>query len=264
VNRASRAIAGWIIAPALLALGALLALDRLYHSEYLRIREVEVHGRFTRVDGGQVKAVVESALPGHYFSVELADIEARIGRLPWVFSASVRRRWPDTLVVEVAEVQPVAQWGERQWLNLTGDLVERPAAAEGRDLPMLSGPQEHKEAVWRAFLDWSKAFAARGLILDALRFDARGLWHLTLSVSALAPQRRAAAADGPSAPVFKATPVALIVQQHNAGARIRRFVRALRHSLIGDFSAIRSIDLRYPNGFAVNWKAGAQSLVEAD
>jgi len=262
VNRASRTLAGWIIAPALLALGALLALDRLYHWEYLRIREVEVHGRFTRVDGGQVRAVVESALPGHYFSVELAGIEARVEQLPWVFSASVRRRWPDTLVVEVAEVQPVAQWGEHQWLNLTGDLVERPAAAERRDLPMLSGPQEHREAVWRAFLDWSKAFATKGLMLDALRFDARGLCYLTLSVSALAQQR--SAADGQIAPAFKATPVALIVQQHNAGARIERFVRALRHSLIGDFSAIRSIDLRYPNGFAVNWKAGAQALVEAD
>lgn len=264
MNSASHAIAGWIIAPALLVLGALLALDRLYHWEYLRIREVEVHGRFTRVDGGQVRAVVESALPGHYFSVELADIEARIGQLPWVFSASVRRRWPDTLVVEVAEVQPVAQWGERQWLNLTGDLVERPAAAEGYDLPRLSGPQEHKEAVWRAFLDWSKAFATQGLILDALRFDARGLCYLTLSVSALAPRRRAAAAGGQPAPLFKATPVTLTVQQHNAGARIERFVRALRHSLIDDFSAIRSIDLRYPNGFAVNWKAGAQSLVGAN
>ena len=40
-------------------------------------------------------------------------------------------------------------------------------------------------------------------------------------------------------------------QQH-AAARIARFTGALRHPLLGDFAALRTVDLRYPNGFAVS------------
>ena len=37
-------------------------------------------------------------------------------------------------------------------------------------------------------------------------------------------------------------------------ARIRQFLAALHHRLIAEFPAMRSIDLRYPNGFAIGWK----------
>ncbi|MDD9856359.1 MAG: FtsQ-type POTRA domain-containing protein [Gammaproteobacteria bacterium] len=269
---AKPAVAGWVVSLALLALltvGALFVLDRVYHAEQFRIRAVEVRGHVTRVDGGQVRAVVERALPATYFSVELDDLEARIEQLPWVFSASLRRRWPDALVVEVTEVQPVAQWGDDRWLHSTGALVARPAdahAAEWRDLPKLSGPSARaesraaREKVWRAYQTWSKAFAAKGLQLDALHVDARGLCYLTLSVSALLG-RAGQGAGAPSSPSPSSSPsppsIRLIVPQQDAAARIARFTGALRHPLLGDFAALRTVDLRYPNGFAVSRAAPA-------
>ena len=263
---AKPAVAGWVVSLAMLALltvGALFVLDRVYHAEQFRIRAVEVRGHVTRVDGDAVRAVVERALPATYFSVELDDLETRIERLPWVFSASLRRRWPDALVVEVTEVQPVAQWGDDRWLHSTGALVARPTevnAAEWRDLPKLSGPSARaesraaREKVWRAYQTWSKAFAAKGLQLDALHVDARGLCYLTLSVSALLGR----AGQGAGAPSSPSPPsIRLIVPQQDAAARIARFTGALRHPLLGDFAALRTVDLRYPNGFAVSRAAPA-------
>lgn len=244
-------LAGWVIALALLALAVLFAADRLYHSESFAIREVEVHGRFADADGARTKAlraVVEQSLSGNYFSLNLNAVEARIAALPWVFSASVRRQWPDTLVVDVAEVQPVATWGRAHWLNFSGDLVARPRGAAARNLPALpalSGPDDRHAEVWRAFRGWSELFAANGLRLDELRLDARGLWYLTLSLSALAKQSQ-------QADLANAPPVTLIVEHAHAEARIARFVAALRAHLIGDFAEMRVVDLRYPNGFAVS------------
>ncbi|MDD9810168.1 MAG: FtsQ-type POTRA domain-containing protein [Gammaproteobacteria bacterium] len=271
---AKPAVAGWVVSLALLALltvGALFVLDRVYHAEQFRIRAVEVRGHVTRVDGGQVRAVVERALPATYFSVELDDLEARIEQLPWVFSASLRRRWPDALVVEVTEVQPVAQWGDDRWLHSTGALVARPAeahAAEWRDLPKLSGPSARaesraaREKVWRAYQTWSKAFAAKGLQLDALHVDARGLCYLTLSVSALLGRagQGAGAPSSPSPSSPSPPSIRLIVPQQHAAARIARFTGALRHPLLGDFAALRTVDLRYPNGFAVSRAAPAEPV----
>lgn len=256
-NARAAPAAGRVVSLALLALltlGALLALDRLYHAPMFRIAAVEIHGlhsRPARVDGEQVRAVVTSALPATYFSVELAAIEARIEQLPWVFSASLRRKWPDALIVEVTEVQPVAQWGDARWLHSTGDLVARPADADTvddaawRDLPRLSGPGDRAHAaVWRAYQTWSKAFAAKGLHLDELHIDARGLCYLQLSVSALAERGRA----GPG----HESAIRLVVPRRDADARIARFTRALRAPQLGDLAALRTVDLRYPNGFAVS------------
>lgn len=256
-KRSKPAAAGRVVSLALLALltlGALLALDRLYRAEMFRIASVEIHGIHgggTRVDGEQVRAVVERALPATYFSVELAAIESRIEQLPWVFNASLRRKWPDALVVDVTEIQPVAKWGGDKWLHSNGALVARPAGvteaeagAEWRDLPALSGPgarAESRAEVWRAYQTWSKAFAAKGLHLDELHVDARGLCYLQLSVSALA------ARDGHESP-----PIRLVVPADVADARIARFTRALREPQLGDLAALRAVDLRYPNGFAVS------------
>lgn len=255
-------LAGWIITPVLVVLAALFVADRLYNPAQFRIEEIEVHGRFNRVDGGQIKAVVAQSLSGNYFSLSLPGIEARVEELPWVFSASVRRQWPATLVVEVVEVQPVAKWGRHHWLHFTGVLVAREARPEGapvkQGLPLLSGPDHQQKTVWGAFRRWSGMFAAHGLRLDELRLDARGLWHLQLSLGALALPRSAVPSVAAAAQKFPPGPVAMIVARENAEARITQFVGALQHPLMAEFPAIRSIDLRHPNGFAVRWKTASR------
>ncbi len=255
----------------LLGMVGLFLLDRLYDPGKFRIEEVEIRGQFERVDPQIVRAAVVEELDGNYFSASLSGIEEVVSDLPWVFDAAVRRRWPDTLVVEVDEIQPVAAWGEDRWLNATGDLVER-ENWDG-DLPRLDGPDGMKEPIWRAFQEWHGLFAAQGLSLDRLEFDERELWYLTLSLSALALERiappleaeeeavesgenKADAETETDAPLPTAE-VTMIVDNTDADARIRRLISALRTQLLAEFPGMQSIDLRYPNGFAIHWTNGA-------
>ena len=124
-------------------------------------------------------------------------------------------------------------------------------------LPQLSGPEHQQKTVWEAFRRWSGMFAAHGLRLDELRLDVRELWHLRLSLGVLALPRDAL----PSATAAQKPPPApgdLIVPRENAEARITQFIGALQHPLMAEFSAMRTIDLRHPNGFAVGWKTAAR------
>ena len=254
-------LAGWIITLVLLALAALFVGDRLYNPEQFRIETIEVQGRFHRVNGERVHELAAQSISGNYFSVNLPHIESRVEQLPWVFNASVRRQWPATLIVEVVEVQPVARWGAHHWLHLTGDLVEREVVSESaasalpQDLPLLSAPDERREMVWQTYRKWSRQFAGGGLRLDELRLDARGLWHLQLSLSTLTRQRNATQQATPG-------PVALIVARENADARIAQFVDVLPQRLLAEFPAMRSIDLRYPNGFAIGWRASSAAATQ--
>jgi len=124
-------------------------------------------------------------------------------------------------------------------------------------LPMLHGPDGMKERIWQAFQEWHGLFAAQGLSLDRLEFDERELWYLSLSLSALAMERVAASLQEGEQSAAVTAEVTMIVDDSDAGARIRRLISALNSQLIAEFPSMRSIDLRYPNGFAIHWVDGA-------
>ena len=245
---------GWVVGivfAVLLGFVFLFIADRLFHPHKFRIEEVEVRGQLNHVDGQQVKEVVERVLDGNYFSASLDGIERKIKDMSWVFDASVRRQWPSKLIVEIDEVQPIAKWGEAEWLNSNGELVRR-EPWDG-NLPLLAGPVSMQEMVWNAFQEWHGMFAAHGLSLDRLEFDERELWYLTLSLTALALDRNAIVSEQENYEPSHAAEVTMIVDNSDATARIKRLIDALNTQLIAEFPGMKSIDLRYPNGFAINW-----------
>ncbi len=106
------------------------------------VRHVEVRGVAT----GPRLAVVSAALEGPTNSMLLVDLtaaRARLKTLPWVADASVSRRLPDKLIVDVIERRAVALWQfqhrltaiDRAGVPLTADRLERFAA-----LPLVVGP----------------------------------------------------------------------------------------------------------------------------
>ena len=110
------------------------------------VRHVEVHGIAT----GPRLAVIAAALEGPTNSMLLVDLpaaRARLKALPWVADASVGRRLPDTLIVDVTERRPVALWQfhhrlaviDRTGTPLTAERLDRFAA-----LPLVVGADANR------------------------------------------------------------------------------------------------------------------------
>ena len=60
-------------------------------------------------------------------AVDLAAARARVAQLPWVETATVERRLPDTLYVDVTEAEPLALWQQQQKLHVisrSGRVIE--------------------------------------------------------------------------------------------------------------------------------------------
>jgi cell division protein FtsQ len=249
---------GWIVFMVGMLISGLIILfvtDRVFNPNKFLIDEIEVYGSFHHVDGEQVKQIVETAIKGNFFSVSLHKLESEIKKIPWVYSVSLRRKWPSTITVDVVEVQPVARWGNDKWLNFTGDLVDRQMEyqMEGNsDLPLLFGQEADLEIIWNAFQQWSGRFASNGLNLNELKLDDTGLWNLKLSLGALAlKSEQIRKRDTENWDMSKQ--VTMVVDRGNAFPRIQRFIAALNQELIVQFPDMNSIDLRYPNGFAIGW-----------
>lgn len=89
--------------------------------------------------------VYDAALSGPtnaMLTIDLPAIRARLLQQPWVADASVSRRLPDTLAIEIVERRPVALWQYKRRLALI-DATGKPLDTERLDrfgtLPLLVG-----------------------------------------------------------------------------------------------------------------------------
>jgi cell division protein FtsQ len=122
VTRSERAAAAWPgIEQRLIAASA---------NAGFRVRAVEVEGR-ERASAKALLAALGVARGTPIFAVDPAAAKLRLEQVPWVRTASVYRRLPDTLFVTMTEQEPLAFWQRRDHLVLI-DRGGRPIAT--RDL----------------------------------------------------------------------------------------------------------------------------------
>jgi cell division protein FtsQ len=105
------------------------------------VKRVYSEGRVLADDAALAKAL-EPYYGRPILMVELDQLKARVEQIPWIRTASVGRRLPDTLWIRIDEHRPVARWldGTRQVLVSDAQevfLVNN--AARYKELPLLFG-----------------------------------------------------------------------------------------------------------------------------
>ncbi len=94
-----------VVAGALCAAAAIALV--VLHSGLFSAQHIEVQGS---VHTGSATVIGVAGLSQHPPLIDLSpsEISARLERLPWIQSATVDVRWPDSVVVKIAERKPVA------------------------------------------------------------------------------------------------------------------------------------------------------------
>lgn len=191
-----------------------------------------INGSFQRVSALQLEALVEPYARAGFLHTDLNAVRAVLRALPWVAQADVRRRWPGKLVVNITEEAPVACWGERGLLNAKGELFLPQADHVPAELPRLNGPPGTEALVTSRFFAVQEQLEHRGMAAIAVALDARGAWTLRLS-NGMEVRLGAKSLD----------------------QRIARFLQVLDGVLPQMAADVAYVDMRYPNGFAIGWKA---------
>ena len=202
------------------------------------IQHVIVSGRLQRVSALDVEKIVRARLGGDgLVSADLDDISRGLHTLPWVDHASVQRRWPRSLSIEIVEQVAVARWNNAGLLNARGQLFLSESRFVPPELPQLSGPAGAEAEATARYLAAQGRLTEVGLRLIALTLDARGALSLRLD-------------DG----------VEVRLGRAQIDARFERFM-AVAAKLVSQRAAdISYVDMRYSNGFAVGWKGGGGHL----
>jgi cell division protein FtsQ len=219
---------------AVTALAALLAfvfgLDHLLRPDTFPVRQVSFEGTFERVSQEALARGVADAVTGNFFLVDLETVRRKAERVPWVHRASVRRRWPDGVHVRFTEQVLAARWGDDAWVNVDGERVELGKAAGPADLPRLAGPDGAHAQLLDHYRRLSALLEPAGLGVARLTLTARHTWEIGLD-------------NG----------MVLIIGREEPEPKVGRFARLYPATLAGVADQVKEVDLRYTNGFAVQW-----------
>ncbi len=195
------------------------------------IENVNVTGDIDAVDQDALKAIIRDYSVGGFFRLQMDQLEIALENLTWVRKASVQRFWPNTISVNILQHAPIARWGDTGLMNLYGDLFFPNDLAPYQALPMLYGEKRRAKELARTFENSVQQLKPVGLKLRALFEDERQSKHFVLS-------------DG----------LVISIGDGDVSQKIDRFITAYDQYLATNITEVKKIDLRYPNGLAIEWK----------
>ena len=197
----------------------------------LPIRSVRVEGEFRQLAPDLLRSSVINVVRDGFFKVDVALIQRVLHTNPWVAGVTVRRVWPDGLVVQVLEKQAIARWGDAGLVSPDAELFIPDAGTIPTYLPRFFGPENTHSLILNRYLQIDEILDKQGLQVDGVTLDQRWSWSFRLE-------------DGPE----------VLLGRREVTSRIERFSAIAATELGEKLHEIDVIDMRYTNGIAIRWK----------
>jgi cell division protein FtsQ len=234
LNAISNTLLG-MLALAFLAAGLWWLAQRPFFTlKVIRIQgTVEAPLRY--VSPATVKGTALPRIKGNFFSTNLNTVRAAFESVPWVRKATVRREWPNKLIVTLEEHKPLGTWGDDgRLVSVKGDVftANLAEAEEDGDLPQFGGPAGSEKEVVARFLDLHEWFAPASLVPDSVQLSGRYAWTVRLNNGITVELGREQSRE-------------------TLKARVDRLVGIYPQLVARLQDRIESVDMRYPNGLAL-------------
>jgi cell division protein FtsQ len=221
----------------LIVIGA--ALLWLAQRPFFSMRAIEVRGDLQHVTSASVRAAIAGRLKGNYFTMRLDETRRVMERVPWVAQASVRRVWPDRLLVTLVEHHALGVWNDGRLLSDAGLLfVANPAEAEVHGaLPAFEGPEAVARDAARRYYEFAAMVAPLGMKIASIDVSDRRSW--TVEVAGI---------DGAATRLELGRDTDALALND----RLAQVVAAFPMVAARVGGTPQSIDARYPNGLAAS------------
>lgn len=213
-------------------LGALVGgIGVLRNPNTLPFHRVKIVAHDSHLEVQQLRHTVLTHLDGGFFSLDVRRLRRAVLALPWVGAVSLRRMWPDQLIVMVTAQQPIARWQQGWLINRHGQLFKPALVSIPKGLPQLKGPDKSLPRVLRRFHDFQRALFPFGAVITQLVLDPSQGWSVVVNGH---------------------TTIAL--GHRDIERRFDRFMTSYPRVIGKNINKIDHVDLRYPHGFAIGWK----------
>lgn len=194
------------------------------------VQRISVTGELEHTQTEAVQEMIQPALVGGFLKADLQHIRDQLEELPWIYQATVQRKWPNALEIHVVEQLPIARWGESGFLNHEGEVFHSGNDQQGQSLPLLQGPEGTERTLMVSYQRIIEILAPLHLAVLQLVVDDRGQMEVVL-------------AGG----------MRVLLGSDDFLERMHRFVAIYRAELAARVAEVERVDMRYERGIAVTF-----------
>lgn len=194
------------------------------------IARVIVRGDLVALDQKTIMDAVAIYDTDSFLDIDLAALVSRLESQPWITRARARRRWPDTVEIDIVEQRPIAYWGSNAMVNARGRIFEHQGLFQNRDLPHLwseVGTPAEQMGYYQIF---NQQLQPLGLKLQSISQSVQGDWSLTLNTGTL-----------------------LVLDRNDPVGNMRQFASIFQQVLQPAPHVAQVVDMRYQHGAAIRW-----------
>jgi cell division protein FtsQ len=210
------------------------------------LQRIEIRGELRHVTAASLRVAIAGRLKGNYFTLRLDDARRLLEQVPWVAAASVRRGWPNRLVVTLTEHRALGVWSDGRVLSDAGVLfAANPAEAEiDGPLPVFDGPAAVAGDIARRYGEFAAQLAPLAIKVNGIDVSERRSWTLRVAAQEGTPSRVELGRDAGATTLNE---------------RLAQIVAAYPMVVARVGGPPERIDARYPNGFAATPPALAKT-----
>jgi cell division protein FtsQ len=219
-----------------LVVGGVWGWRQLHQPGTLPIKTVKVKGQYQYVSADTLKQTLLPYVKAGFFNVNINAAQDSMMAIPGVASASIRRIWPDTVQISIAEQNAIARWQLGGFVTADGIVFvpKQSDVAAANALPLFVGQVSDIPTLLSMYPQFNQLLAPIGLHVTMLSVDALGDWQLRVDKGFL-----------------------IDLGSENALPRLQEFVTGYPALVASDpTNTILYVDMRYRDGFAVKWQYG--------
>ncbi|BFM10845.1 cell division protein FtsQ/DivIB [Simiduia litorea] len=195
------------------------------------VNGVAIEGQFRLVDKEHIASLLEKNIDTGFWQLDIQGLQVALEQDPWIDYVLIRRRWPDRLIVEVVEQNPIARWADRGFVNYRAELILANNVERLAGLPRLDAEDRSLGKLMQSYQTIAALMSVRNLNVARIELDKRGSWKVQLQ-------------DG----------VKIAFGRHQLQERMRLFAKVYDDQLAHRWTEVNSVDVRYNNGAAVSWR----------
>ena len=255
----SQVLAKLLLSLTLLAfiLSAWLFVSWLYKPGNFPVRKLELVNKLENQESSELIKVADSVLNGGFFSLNIEQFRADLlAKLPWVKSVSVRKIWPNKLMLSITEHKPIVRWlSVKQLMTTQGkeqkgahtvkgsELLSREGIIFRPDLTpeqqtyfdnlvLLTGPENSAGNVLQNCFQMKDILQQLETGIKQCGMNERRTWMILLD-------------NG----------IDIKLGKENILRQLERFVWVFSGQLRQYINSVDYADLRYSNGFSIRWNS---------
>ncbi len=177
------------------------------------------------LDKVQLKQNILHRMDNRWLTVSIQDIKAAAEQIDWVDKVEVRRVWPARLELKIYEQKPLACWNGMALTNRKKLIAMKKCPGQWVKVAAQKQFITHFVALQDKLQQMAQQF---NLLVRKININDRGTWVLTTNKK-----------------------LQLIARNKDIQQSLQLWLDVLKQKQFPNLDQIKKIDLRYPNGFAV-------------